>query len=679
MRLRGIPYPITAGPHGSTTSGRRRGDVSIHGRTWSVLRSGVLLVLLALAACNSAPDAPTTVPQAEGLPANPQATPACKPRCTIATSADFYAVRPDSAASPTVLGFATLAGGTTTDVRLRIAFAPGALASRDDSVRIIVDGDAKATLTLRDLESGFSFRPLADNDTATVGVLLVTRRTGAHGGGQLLLETDASLIHSSVLASARGRMAAPNVSLSAAASGCPLLLEQGTCGTTTWQISPFVLSPNGGFQSGFGTGASATIVLNFSQPITSITVTAIDPTWQGNKMTATGDNAVETATFEFSNQPGLLVTSTRTLVGAFTSVRLEPAPGDYVLYEGSITVGEETFTVKCEPATVTRGARVVCSATLTPANTFTLARREAKTTRLFPSNKVFKITDAPALIVFANGQDGATKYEWAGAAAENTEVTFVANRKNAEGKTIVLKGSASYAVQPRAWPQIRLDNPVVDTTTLKQNGEQKMITLPSLSNDGGILGLSGPDYTEPLSRSGQIPIDSGPNKGLALLRDPVTSFGFSIWMHPGQYNLSPSQQWFAEQDSTKADVFLTIGSTTQTIKRCGQRQFRTYVRMNERHEGVTLDPGRSHWGIYSSGIITSQLHLRLESVVHRLPPQAFGTEVSFVAYEYLKKELSTSTDPSTPKGKNKAFDNVDYDAIKVDIRTQEMCFPFFYP
>ena len=121
------------------------------------------------------------------MPANPQATPACKPRCTIALSADFYATLPDSAASPTVMGFATLAGGTTTDVHLRIKFAPGAAVSRDDSVRIIVDGDAKATLTLRELESGFSFRPLAHEDTATVGVLLVTRRDGAHGGGQLLL------------------------------------------------------------------------------------------------------------------------------------------------------------------------------------------------------------------------------------------------------------------------------------------------------------------------------------------------------------------------------------------------------------------------------------------------------------------------------------------------------------
>lgn len=245
-------------------------------------------------------------------------------------------------------------------------------------------------------------------------------------------------------------MAAPNVSLSAAATGCPLELEQGTCGSTTWQISPFVLSPSGGFQSGFGTGASATIVLTFSQPITSITVTAIDPTWQGNRMTATGDNAVETATFEFSNQPGLLVRSTRTLVGAFTSVRLEPAPGDYVLYEGSITVGEETFTVKCEPATVTRGDRVVCSATLTPAKPFTLVRREATTTRLFPSNKVFKIRDKPALIVSPNGTDGATKYEWAGIAAENTEVFFRANRDNPGGKPTVLEGSASFAVQPRA-------------------------------------------------------------------------------------------------------------------------------------------------------------------------------------------------------------------------------------
>ena len=74
-------------------------------------------------------------------------------------------------------------------------------------------------------------------------------------------------------------------SLTTAAS-CPVPAPGTHCGVTVG-IDPFVTGGAlGGFQSDEGTGASSTIVVTFSPAVSSVTVTALDPDFGGNRMVA---------------------------------------------------------------------------------------------------------------------------------------------------------------------------------------------------------------------------------------------------------------------------------------------------------------------------------------------------------------------------------------------------------
>jgi hypothetical protein len=103
-------------------------------------------------------------------------------------------------------------------------------------------------------------------------------------------------------------------------------------------ISPFVTGGVfGGFQSNPGTGVSAPITITFSPAVTSVSVTALDPDFPGNRIDAfdAGGGLVGSAPFVGDGRPGVFTTSTATVTGAaIARVVLVPAPAEFVAYNG---------------------------------------------------------------------------------------------------------------------------------------------------------------------------------------------------------------------------------------------------------------------------------------------------------------------------------------------------------
>jgi hypothetical protein len=624
-------------------------------------RSLAALCLLAANACSSTTDVATGNATGSFESTNTQANQVCRPQCTIAVNANFYATTSDSANSPTVLGYARLTGDSSTSAVVRVRLAPNATVAQDDSALITVDGLSTARITVRDLARGVSIRPLISNDTVLVAVLLTTRRRGASGGGELVLESDATVLESTSTSSGGASRSAPEVALNIGSNSSALGGSEGSFRGTSWQISPYANSDTffGTFQSSFGTGASTTIEITFSQPITSITVTAIDPTWAGNRMYASGPNSVEQVNFEQSNQPGLLVRSTRRLVGDFTLVRLQPAPGDYVLYSASFTVGDESFAITCVPATVTRGQEVTCSAEVTPAKEFTIVSRAARTldTLNFMNAEPFRTS--------VSVQNGVARHEWRGVAAASSMVTFTASVAASSGATNTLTDSASFLVSPRTWAELNVADPKVVKTQLMQQFAQ----YPSIN--GATLGLHGLEYINALKGASVTLVSSGPNRGLAILSAPIRNLTSRIWMHPGLYNNAPSKEWFAQQNGIDT-VPNPIGSGF--VKRCNATQFTVFRSMLERHEGVSLDLGRSHWGLWVSWIASQRLQSRFESLVVAAPnAAAVRTEAYILATDVLYP-IQGQQNPTQA-----AFDSTDYPKIPAELVASQNCFPYFYP
>jgi hypothetical protein len=121
----------------------------------------------------------------------------------------------------------------------------------------------------------------------------------------------------------------------AQSTSCPAPAPGTYCGVTVG-ISPFVTGGVfGGFQSRAGTGVSAPITITFSPAVTSVSVTALDPDFPGNRMDAfdASGGLVDSELFIGDNRPGAFTTSTVTVSGAaIARVVLVPAPADFVAY-----------------------------------------------------------------------------------------------------------------------------------------------------------------------------------------------------------------------------------------------------------------------------------------------------------------------------------------------------------
>ena len=142
------------------------------------------------------------------------------------------------------------------------------------------------------------------------------------------------------LADNTGGSTAPHLHLEYASKGLrhidPDLCRQPE--DVTASIVPFFEGgPFGGFQSKPGTGVQSTITITFSGPVSSVTITALDPDFAGNRAEARNASGAVVASqgFAFDNMPGEFTSSTVTLTApGIITVLLIPAPLEYVAYTG---------------------------------------------------------------------------------------------------------------------------------------------------------------------------------------------------------------------------------------------------------------------------------------------------------------------------------------------------------
>lgn len=132
-------------------------------------------------------------------------------------------------------------------------------------------------------------------------------------------------------AAAAGKAKPTEITVSANSYLCGTLYGSG------FTIDPYCTGgPFGGFQSTAGTGGSSSIYIYFSSPVSSVTLTALDPDYLGNYITAYNayGNWVDYKEFAYDNTPGTFTSSTRTVSGSgITMVALSPNSSDYIAYD----------------------------------------------------------------------------------------------------------------------------------------------------------------------------------------------------------------------------------------------------------------------------------------------------------------------------------------------------------
>lgn len=101
------------------------------------------------------------------------------------------------------------------------------------------------------------------------------------------------------------------------------------------------------FQSDPGHGQSYTIHVFFSEPVVSVEVTAYDPTFDGNTMTAKDSTGatISTVGFPGNGRPGVLSIQTGTVTGRIAEVVLDAPIGDYVNYSMKVQFSDPSCKV----------------------------------------------------------------------------------------------------------------------------------------------------------------------------------------------------------------------------------------------------------------------------------------------------------------------------------------------
>jgi hypothetical protein len=230
-----------------------------------------------------------------------------------------------------------------------------------------------------------------------------------------------------------------------------------------------------------------------------------------------------------------------------------------------------------------------------------------------------------------------TEHVWEGPAVASTQVEMVAEITQGgttEQKTL----SASFTIKPRDWPRLTLSAPSV---TVGLRG--RMQAYPS----NGVLGNARPFI--PVATMNALPVTrpaTGPNTGLAFLKDPLPAVSHSIYIHPALTNSpstppTPAQTWRMDQD----------GSPSGT---CTQSMFGILTPFVNRHEGVT-QASNSHWGITARFYRDTDVEQRFEELTGN------------VTEEVLRRSAGTLFASVHNTGAHKtqqdAFDTSDYATI----------------
>lgn len=242
-----------------------------------------------------------------------------------------------------------------------------------DEIVDVSDGIGDSRVALRNLTTTTTVWRFGVADTTTLRVTINRAlATGLVGRVTLTASSGASVVavtrpwlapvHASTdaqLSVMRGTVAGGGVQAGVipgcGSQGVPIFQDGTYCGVNVhfFQAVPAdaFLAAGAEFQSDPGHGVSNEITVTFSQPVASVTVTAYDPTFAGNLMSAydsTG-HLIGTVPFPGNDTPGTLTTQTGTLSGAIESVHLVPAPLDYVAYAMTVKFSNSALALHLIP------------------------------------------------------------------------------------------------------------------------------------------------------------------------------------------------------------------------------------------------------------------------------------------------------------------------------------------
>ncbi len=342
--------------------------------------------------------------------------------------------------------------------------------------------------------------------------------------------------------------------------------------------SPRSIGPIGTFQSGNGTGASSPLTITYAPAINSVTITAQDPTFVGNVMTAyNGTVAIGSVRFANSGVPGLNVPSTRTLTGTITKIVLTPAPGDYVAYDGGFESAAVQVAVSCLPASVVRGATVTCTTTVTPAQVYVIRRRTA-----IGAGSAFHIVDTTRVNRLAGQVD-----TWSGPAiaASSVEVQVAVVMPSGDTVLVVNPTPATFAVTRRSllqWSVVPFGQPGAGPWAFVVDSAQGFHPVPGRGARWGGFQMTFPTFTD-VTAYPTLVAQTGPNKSLRTLLGSIAPLPYQPWVHAAVDRTAALERlaidprtlvWHDDQDGAPAGT-------------CGPLQIALFRDAIVRHEGGT--------------------------------------------------------------------------------------------
>ena len=515
----------------------------------------------------------------------------------------------------------------------------GAISEEIGAQRLRVSGGTPSSITIAELARGVAIQPLRAGNVRVAIYRRASFDLRTIADAQLIALAPAQPRSVATVRSVwRGNSSArPLPQIVQSSGSCNIAAQSQTqCGNVTATLSRSIPSVgNGTWQTSPGTNASSDMTITFSSPVSSVTITIHDPTYSGNQMTATDSagNIVNFYRFQYNNTPGTYSADQATLSGRIAAISLIAAPLDYVAYSGSFTVDQTIFTVTCSPAQVQRGADVTCSAELIPAAAFTVTSARATVAN---ANGFGGPTDvfAPANTFSVPVVGGVAKFNWTGTAAESSAVRILARTNGSNPLT--LDDSARFDVLSRTWPALAPAPPTVK----RELYGNTMVPFPKFGTRTGTLALGGADQDTLLRNSPKRRVALGPNAGATFYAQSLQDVPFRIWIHPGFTNLAPGQAWYAAQNGSGTTMAL-IPPNNQ-VQKCDAAGFDAARIRVERHEGVTQDPQRSHWGLWQQYLVSTAVNQELEKLVVVSPDTTLFLNN---AYDVFDKQLVAASTP----------------------------------
>lgn len=378
------------------------------------------------------------------------------------------------------------------------------------------------------------------------------------------------------------------------------------------------------------------IEVSFSSPVANVKVELSYIDMGGHYMTALGDQGQELARATFSSSN--FVDTQVLAVQGIRKVILYPVLGsqapsgdwykaDQVWYRMSYELGPQGVQVSCTP-TVTRGATVVCTTSLTNPAPYTVVLRQS-------TGAGFTVDDSSRV----SHLKGELDY-WQGEAVATSDVTVQVDVTDNTGTSRMSNATlAHFAVQNRPWPIWKL------TTGTEQiglvPGHITEYPTPNVS-DWGVFQV---DF--PIGDSLMIPVarpSLGPNAGIAYVKNPIVVNSFLVGLHPALYKpgtagvpqIPQSIAWYNDQNAK--------GSGT-----CKANDVSTLLKNVKRHEGIGLATN-SHAGVANQQFALLRPDTLLERIYTPKPGRAVLDSV-----DAIMKSFDDSVGPYHQA--QKAFDS----------------------